>query len=145
MNSSKIESLYTIERLIKNGKDTELTYSNSSIISGDTNVSFTYRNIYSRHIDVVKQVSVKVELNEDDLIKYKYNPHLLSFVLYKTTDLWFLLLFINNMTKISDFNRRIINVIDPNSLSVINDIHIIEREHIKKYLDFDKIREERRY
>lgn len=144
MNSSKTETMHTIEQLIQNGRDTELTFANSSILCGDSNISFTYRSCFDRHIQVLKSISVLVELNNEDYIKYKYNPHLLSYVLYGTTDLWFILLKINNMIRLTDFDRKKLYVIDPHKTDIINDLHIIEKGHLENYQDFDEAKELRR-
>lgn len=138
MNSTRIEQAYDINQMIKEGKDSELTYATSSIVAGNENISFTYRNIYDEFIPVLKDKSIETELDEDNLIKFKYNPHLLAYVLYGTTDLWFLLLRINNMTRVTQFDKKKIKIIHPDDMKLINDIFIIREERTKKFQCFEK-------
>ena len=72
------------------------------------------------------------------MIKFKYNPHLLAYVLYGTTDLWFLLLRINNMTRVTQFDKKKIKIIHPDDMKLINDIFIIREERTKKIQCFEK-------
>ena len=55
--------------------------------------------------DVLPQYieTVEVLLNDTEIEKYKYNPKLLSYDVYKSTDLWFLICNINKCKRSFDF------------------------------------------
>lgn len=48
---------------------------------------------------------------------YYRKPEMVSFLLYGTTDLWYLLLFINKMTNVDEFTQDVIRVLDPSKIS----------------------------
>lgn len=55
--------------------------------------------------DVLPQYieTVEVLLNDTEIEKYKYNPKLLSYDVYKSADLWFLICNINKCKRSFDF------------------------------------------
>ena len=55
---------------------------------------------------------LRTNLEDYDVPKeYYYRPEYVSYELYGTTDLWYLLLFINNMEKPDDFTKSKIKVL----------------------------------
>jgi len=55
-----------------------------------------------------------------------YRPEYASYDIYGTTDLWYLLLFVNNMTRPDEFNKTKIKVFNPAYMDLLN--NIIEKE-----------------
>lgn len=77
----------------------------------------------------LKQLRVKYTLTDEEYELYKFNPSRLSDFLYNTCEYAWLLLFINEMYSITEFNKKSIYIIKPNDiaklveiLSVMNDI-----------------------
>lgn len=74
---------------------------------------------------------LRTNLEDYDVPKeYYYRPEYVSYELYGTTDLWYLLLFINNMEKPDDFTKNRIKVFNIAMLEVINKIFIAEAKNI---------------
>jgi hypothetical protein len=73
---------------------------------------------------------------------YFYRPEYVSQVLYSTTDLWYLLLFLNYMKKPDEFTKETIKVFDPSQLDFLNDIIEKERPAIKKIDSPESIKRE---
>lgn len=65
--------------------------------------------------DLVNE-SVRVKLSDIEYSKYKYKPELLSYDLYNYTDLYFILMYINNIYSVKDFKFKELYVIPPDIL-----------------------------
>jgi hypothetical protein len=75
-------------------------------------------HIFYEYEELILKNCVEVVIYE----KFFYRPEYLSKELYGTPDLWYLLLWINKMTSIHDFNKLTINVFNPDKTDIINDI-----------------------
>lgn len=141
MNSTDIELSYTIDNMISEGKNTEFTLSTTSILSGNNSfgIVFPYKNILVKHIGLIKSKCVDITLSDSELMTYQYQPHLLSYTLYKTTDLWFMLLMINDMIDVTQFNVKKIKLLRKEDLKLLNNIFMAEEKNTKdvKYVDED--------
>ena len=78
-------------------------------------------------INILKDaVGMEVEMTDEEKIKYKYNPKLLSYDIYGTPDLGYSLLLLNDMEHISEFNCsgvvKILSMEDVTALKKIHDI-----------------------
>lgn len=82
---------------------------------------------YRNHIvNILKDaVGMDVELTEAEVLKYRYNPKLLSYDVYGTPDLGYSILLINDMEHISEFTCsgviRILSIEDITMLKKIYD------------------------
>ena len=56
----------------------------------------------------LKDIKVKITLSNEEYSKYRYNPKVLSYDIYGTTELWFLILEANELHSINEFNSRTI-------------------------------------
>ena len=56
----------------------------------------------------LKEIKIKVTLDENEYSKYRFNPKLLSYDIYGTTELWFLILEANELHSISQFDIKTI-------------------------------------
>lgn len=67
-----------------------------------------FSNLVIKYMPEIKELKVKVELSDEEYSKYKYNPKVLSYDLYGTTELWFLILEANELHSVSQFNSKTI-------------------------------------
>ena len=72
------------------------------------------------------------DLSDKEYEKYKYKPKILSYDLYGTTELWFLLLHANELYSESEFNTKRCFVYNVQVLSKLTEILNVEAENIKK-------------
>jgi hypothetical protein len=89
-------------------------------------------SIIDKYYDVIKANTVDYQMTDAELIKYKFQPKYLSFDLYGTTELWSLILKVNNMLSATQFTRRNIKILTNNIFSVLNEILILEDKEIKE-------------
>lgn len=87
-----------------------LEYTDISIIKYPT---FNKLELYKK--DLMNE-SVRVKLSDIEYSKYKYKPELLSYDLYNYTDLYFILMYINNIYSVKDFKFKELYVIPPDIL-----------------------------
>lgn len=86
--------------------------------------------MYDKYIDFIKGFVTYVKLTTNELMKYKYNPKLLSYELYGTEELWYLILKLNNMCSEIEFTKQKIYILRPENLSVLNTINILYDDEI---------------
>ena len=116
-------------------KKTEISYRNlhpTAIISDKVsgrNIEIPWDSLFRRYRDILSKATVRITLKDNDMIRLRYNPKLASKELYKTTELWSELLFLNNCGSILDFvNIRTLVVYDPDELkSLLNEILILDK------------------
>ena len=75
------------------------------IVNGDSLLT----PFYSELKDIIK----KETLTDEEYLKYRFNPKLLSYDLYGTTELWSLLLDINELTSVTEFDMKELKVFPP--------------------------------
>lgn len=124
----------TIDELISWGEDQEVSHRNlhtllkitdektEDVIQVPLNdIMGDYRYFYSDYL-------IDVEMNDIEMDLYCYKPKSLSQKLYGTTELWSLLLSVNNCISKIDFNKRKIKVLNPKRIkSFINEVLILEK------------------
>ena len=109
-----------------------MTFALSEILSkiDGTDMCIGFHNILDDYIDDIKKECKVLELNNSQFIKYRYKPWLLSYDIYGTSDLEFILLKVNNMISAKEFNRHKINILMPDALELINKIYNAEKKYI---------------
>lgn len=76
--------------------------------------------------------NITITFTDDEFIKYRYQPKLFCMDYYKTPELWSLLLFINNMTSIVQFNRKTISTFPKTSVDLLAEILNIHNADIEE-------------
>lgn len=61
-----------------------------------------------KYLPELEVMKVKVTMSDEEYAKYKYNPKYLSYDIYGTTELWFLILEANEMHSAMQFNFQTI-------------------------------------
>ena len=82
--------------------------------------------ILRKYENILKSYLIDYTLDK----KYFRRPEYLSYDLYETTDLWYMLLFINNMKSVDEFKKETIKVFPADMVTVLNNIINNETELI---------------
>ncbi len=101
---------YTIKEFIDNYAIDDVTFNtvflkdvfntpNGKMIVNGSSVLDRYRNELS-------QYKTKLKLTSEEYRKYQYNPKVLSYDIYGTTEFWFLILHANELTSVSQFDME---------------------------------------
>lgn len=124
----------TITELIEWGKNEEISYRNLHTeayindLDNDRIIKIPLNNTMSAYRYFLDPYLIEFELHDEELQLYQFKPKSLSYKLYGTTELWALLLMINNCVSKIDFNKKKIKVLDPKSIkSFINEVLILEK------------------
>jgi hypothetical protein len=121
-NSINSSDYASMRQSIVHSKLNKITLDNIS-------VSYVFEDKISFSTSILRKYEHVIMQN---LLDYTLFPHQIlrpeyaSYDMYGTTDLWYLLLFINNMTRPSEFNKRNIKAFNPARIELLNDI--IEKE-----------------
>lgn len=118
-NSSKPSSL---RGSITHAKNNKFTLDNSSIYYNFENQIIFSTSLLRKYENIIKDRCVPFTID----VEHLYRPEYVSYQLYGTPDLWYLILFVNSMKRPDELNRRDILVFDPSFIGLINSI--IEKE-----------------
>lgn len=122
MISTSPETTSTIESFISfKNSDKNIYYSNLSIFekSIDGEQLLLSYNVLNDYYDELMDSAVTVELTDAEFNIYQYNPKRLSLYLYDSTEYYYIILFINQMASVKEFNKKKIKLIRPKALSNI--------------------------
>ena len=124
----------TIQELIDSVKRLEISYRNLHTYfylknKNDEIIKVPYKSIFREYKDFFKSSIIKVTFKPEEVNIYRFGPKKLSLDLYKTVELWSVLLELNDMTSIYEFNleKQPINVYDPTTFKrLLNEVLILE-------------------
>ena len=129
-----INSFTTIQSLSDYEDLLNISYSKlflKSIISSDGNqLIVNSTSLANKYYDYILRDTMTLILNNSEYMKYRFQPKMFCNDLYGTTELWGLLLKINNFSSIAEFNRKKIKVFGNNIFNILNEILINEKENI---------------
>ncbi len=86
------------------------------------------RSLLSKYLPELESSKVKVQLSNSEYRKYRFNPKRLSYDLYGTTELWFLILDANELHSITQFDLQVVSLYDTSILSKMSRIFNLEKE-----------------
>ena len=113
INSNKTEKTgLLVDAIIEAQKD-EYTFLKTTMVINVDGLLIPYETTLRKYLDYIKANSFLVKFTDEEKIKYMYNPKRLSYDLYNTTRLFFILLYINNMKSKIEFDRDTILVPQP--------------------------------
>ena len=84
-------------------------------------------SILSKYQRELSQYIEKMDLSTTDYIKYRFNPKRFSYDIYGTTELWFLVLYANELYNIGQFDLHSVYYYSPASFIVLNRILDLEQ------------------
>lgn len=89
-----------------------------------------FNNLILKYMPELKEIKVKITLTNEEYAKYKYNPKVLSYDIYGTTELWFLILEANELHSITQFNSKTIYLFRTDIVEKMTRILNLEAESI---------------
>ena len=98
----------------------------STVINYKNEIEITDENILSKYDTIIMDCTYRTEIDS----KFFYKPELLAKQMYGTVDLWYLVLWVNKMSSMYEFNKKYIYVFNPSKISVLNDLIELERENL---------------
>lgn len=105
----------TIDQFIQTEQNKSVKYPNyyyQKVISeADLHVIMNYQSIMDRYVQYIRDYITEIELSQEEMRKYRYNPKRLSFNLYGTTSYWWSIIFANQIHSLTEFDFSRDNVI----------------------------------
>lgn len=105
----------TIDQFIQTEQNKSVKYPNyyyQKVISeDDLHVIINYQSIMDRYVQYIRDYITEIELSQEEMRKYRYNPKRLSFNLYGTTSYWWSIIFANQIHSLTEFDFSRDNVI----------------------------------
>ena len=101
---------YTLEDFINFGVNDEMTYRNFSILEVIDGKEFVDRNIIQDYLGELESICQRVELTDEQYKEYKYAPDLLAYRVYGSTQLDFIVMYVNGIIDPAEFNMRILKL-----------------------------------
>lgn len=89
-------------------------------------------NVFDRYFQYFSLVTEPYTLTDAEVLIYQYQPKKFCMDKYGTTELWSLLLRLNNMTSSVQFNRANIKSFTPDVTTLIQEIMILEEDNLLK-------------
>ena len=96
--------------------------------SGENKLIVNYDTILTKYMYELKDLKERYELSNEDYIRYRFNPKLLSYDLYGTTELWALLLDINEISSVTEFDLQSVYVFPTSIVDRLERILNLEKE-----------------
>jgi len=138
LTASSPDMSNSIEEFIAAGKDSAIiSYYNFSILQVEYSkdktlrIDFTIDNLINDYMDVLKDAAKKVKLTDAEKIKYFYNPDLLAYDIYGSTELDFVIMQMNGIIDPKDFDLPTLKLVYKSDLAnIMNRIYTAENVYL---------------
>lgn len=97
----------------------------------DHKIIVSESSIIDKYKEELEDSKRKVELTTSEYHKYRYNPKLLSFDVYGTTELWFLILMANELYAITEFDSKTVVLYDATIIDKVNHMLNLDSEFLE--------------
>lgn len=127
----------TIQSIIDDGKELKITGNDLHFKHVVTNTKgekyvVLMNALFEKYYNLMLDHSTLVELTDEEYHKYRYKPRVMSTDLYGTPELHFLLLRVNHLVSVTEFDLKIMRVFEQDIVGILNEIIIHENEN---YID----------
>lgn len=132
-NDTEPSTTHTLEEFISAGiASSAITYYKTSILDSIQGINYSIDNVVFDYLDELKELREPVKLTDLQKNYYKYDGvYLLSYDLYGTRDLGYLIMALNGVYAPKDFTMNPLYLIRPkNLLAMLNAIYNAEKEYI---------------
>ena len=96
--------------------------------SSEYKMVVNFNNLVVKYMPEIKSLKTKIVLDNEEYRKYRFNPKKLSFDLYGTTELWFMILEANELYSTTEFDLQTIYLYKTNIFDKLTRILNLETE-----------------
>lgn len=130
-----IKRTSTIQELIRTGKYIQHSADKLHLKNTVTNkegqtIIFNIYSVLDRYLDELQPLIEEVTLSDDEFVRYRYQPKRICIDLYNCADLAPLVLKINNMLSVLEFNKQTIKLFRTSITDYLHEVLILENEKI---------------
>lgn len=124
----------TIQNIISAGKELKICnreLSLKSVMTNSANEKYVVNitNLFEKYYEILLDNTVIVVLTDEEYLKYRFKPKVLSYDLYGTKELHYMLLRLNYVYSVINFDFKELRVFNTNILNLLNEIMILENEN----------------
>lgn len=134
MANSDPTKTYKVEDFIDMQENDSFTYATMALYMQsivDKTIVYSSDNVLYDYLEEIKSKAVDYTFSDSEYMKYKYRPKLLAYDIYGSTELYFVILAMNNTCNIKDFNKRTIKMLYKSDMSdLLNAIVSAEKNRI---------------
>lgn len=94
------------------------------------NIIVNMNAVFEKYYELLLEYTSTVILTDEEYLKYRFQPKVLSRDLYGTQELYFLLLRLNHMVSVIEFDKRNLKVFDKKLITLLNEIMVLEGDNI---------------
>ena len=128
-----VSEAYDLITLMAEGKENNYNINDCSILTNIAGDRLPVGGcVFDTYIDFIKAEAILVKFSLDEQYKYKYHPKRLSRDLYKTEELWYMILKLNNKSIEIDFIPKKIYLLEPSKLNLLNKILMINEDKLNE-------------
>ena len=113
------EYTYTVEQFIKSEDSTKIDYNSLAIFQKVNSIYMITHNVINDYMPELKAMCGTVVMSDLEYLKYKQKPKLLAYDCYGSTELYFLILKLNNMYDVKQFDKKSLKMIKKKKLSEV--------------------------
>ena len=133
----------TVSKVVAEGKLLELPFEkfflkNTLTVNEGNQIIVNQKCILDEYWDEILKISKVVTLSDKEYEEYRFKPKKFCFDFYGCTDLWFILLRLNNMVSVIDFDKKKIRIFTNEIFTILNLILTLEEEKYQKNLQENK-------
>lgn len=92
-------------------------------------------SIPNKYIFFIQDATHVIELDDRDYDNYRFQPKKFCLDKWGDVELWSLLLKVNNMLSVTDFDSRRIRIFNPDIFEILNEMLILEQDAIDRNED----------
>lgn len=134
--SVKNSKTFTLDQFANSKSSNDISYYSMSLLEKDSenNIEYDVFNVVSDYMSELKAKAQEVTLSEAEYYTYRFKPKLLAHYLYGNQELYFILLWLNDMWSVKDFDLKKVKVLKSQDLSeALSSINAKEKSFIKAY------------
>lgn len=123
----------TIRQVIEDGLESKMTIKDLTFKETMTNSSgeifvINMYNLYEKYYELLLEHTIIVTLSNEEYLRYRYKPKLLAKDLYGNQDIYYLLLRLNHIYSVINFDFTEMRVFTANITQLLNEIIVLESE-----------------
>lgn len=133
---SKPSETLSLDDFVSSKPSSQLSYYYLSLLEKDTkhNIEYSVYNVISDYLTDLKKMCKTVTLTDKEYYIYRFRPKLLANYLYGNGELYFIILLLNDIWSVKDFDFKTIKLIPKTQLSdVLSKINESEKDFIDLY------------
>lgn len=129
-----VDKCHTLSEFLSVGRSANIiSYTKLSFLENN----YVVKNILDDYMFELKRSAVDVKLSDEEYTKYRFRPKLLSYDVYDSTEFFYVILKLNNMYSIKQFDINPLKMLTKNGINnmveFLSTIYNAERTNIQQY------------